>query len=190
MARRNERCAALNCRCSLSGNNNLCGWPKAVRQRPGHKCFIPLNPDISVLYTVGNTFDPVRRVHHGARRVPRPLPLAAQRRHGWHTADRHRLDWPEREASATRHPHRARADASRGGIDGSGAVEAQAPAHLVLVHDRVGVPAGDARVVGEPMSSLFAAEERGTRFEPVEPLSEAAAGNDRNACNEARVQIR
>src|SRR5689334_3146651 len=72
----------------------------------------------------------------------------------------------------------------------SGSVEAQAPPHLVLVHDRVGVPAGDTRVVGEPMGSLIAAEERGTRFEPVEPLSEAAAGNDRNACDEASVQIR
>jgi hypothetical protein len=40
------------------------------------------------------------------------------------------------------------------------------------------------------MSSFFAAEERGTRFEPVEPLSEAAASNDRNACDEASVQIR
>jgi len=81
-------------------------------------------------------------------------------------------------------------DAGRDVVGRSGSVETQAPAHLVLVHDRVGVPAGDARVVGEPMGSFFASEERGTRFEPVEPLSEAAAGNDRNACDEASVQIR
>jgi hypothetical protein len=83
-----------------------------------------------------------------------------------------------------------RGGAGRDVVGRSGSVETQAPAHLVLVHDRVGVPAGDARVVGEPMGSFFAAEERGTRFEPVEPLSEAAAGNDRNACDEASVQIR
>jgi hypothetical protein len=44
--------------CNLSGNNNPCGWLKAVRKRSRHKCFIPLNPDISVLYTVGNMLDP------------------------------------------------------------------------------------------------------------------------------------
>jgi hypothetical protein len=99
-----------------------------------------------------------------------------------------RVRWARHNAGA-RHPRAAhRRRARRGGWSGS--VEAQAPTHLVLVHDRVGVPAGDARVVGEPMSSFFAAEERGTRFEPVEPLSEAAAGNDRNACDEASVQIR
>jgi hypothetical protein len=70
MARRNERCAALNCRCSLSGNNNLCGWPKAVHKRPGYKCLVPLNPDISVLYTVGNMFDPVRRAATVRARAP------------------------------------------------------------------------------------------------------------------------
>ena len=68
--------------------------------------------------------------------------------------------------------------------------EAQAPAHLVLVHDRVGVAAGDAGVVGEPVGLLFAAEERGASFDPMEPLSEGAAGCDRNACDEATVQIR
>ena len=70
------------------------------------------------------------------------------------------------------------------------AVEAKAAADLVFVDDGVCVAARDAALVGEPMGSFFAAEERGTRFEPVEPLSEAAAGNDRNACDEASVQIR
>ena len=72
----------------------------------------------------------------------------------------------------------------------SGSVEAQAPAHLVLVHDRVGVAAGDAGVVGQPVGLFFAAEERGARFDPMEPLSEGAAGCNRNARNEAVVQIR
>ena len=80
--------------------------------------------------------------------------------------------------------------AGRDVMNRSGSVEAQAPTHLVLVHDRVGVAAGDARVVGEPVGALFAAEESGTRFEPVEPLSEAAACCDRNACDKAGVQIR
>ena len=72
----------------------------------------------------------------------------------------------------------------------SGSVEAQAPAHLVLVHDRVGVAAGDAGVVGQPVGLFFAAEERGARFDAMEPLSEGAAGCDRNARDEATVQIR
>jgi len=70
------------------------------------------------------------------------------------------------------------------------AVQAQAPAHLVLVYDRVGIAAGDTGVVGEPVGLLFAAEERGASFDPMEPLSEGAAGCDRNARNEAIVQIR
>src|SRR6516162_1903832 len=39
----------------------------------------------------------------------------------------------------------------RGGASRSGSVEAQPSTHLVLVHDRVGVAAGDAGVVGEPV---------------------------------------
>src|SRR5439155_14244915 len=76
------------------------------------------------------------------------------------------------------------------GVSRSGSVEAQAPAHLVLVHDRVGVAAGDAGVVGQPVGLFFTAEERGARFDPMEPLSEGAAGCDRNARDEATVQIR
>src|SRR5260370_15774543 len=71
-----------------------------------------------------------------------------------------------------------------------GSVEAQAPAHLVFVHDRVGVAVRDAGVIGQPVRALFAAQERGARFEAVEPLSEVAAGDDRDACDEAIVQIR
>jgi len=78
----------------------------------------------------------------------------------------------------------------RDGVSRSGSVEAQAPAHLVLVHDRVGVAAGDAGVVGQPVGLLFTAEERGARFDSMEPLSEGAAGHDRNARDETTVQIR
>ena len=76
------------------------------------------------------------------------------------------------------------------GVSWLGSVEAQAPAHLVFMHDGVGVAARDAGVVGQPVRPFFAAEERGARFEAVEPLSEVAAGNDRDACDEAIVQIR
>jgi hypothetical protein len=44
----------------------------------------------------------------------------------------------------------------------SGAAQAQATAHLILVHDGVRVAARDAGVVGEPMSSFVTTEERGT----------------------------
>jgi len=71
-----------------------------------------------------------------------------------------------------------------------GAVEAQPPAHLILVHDRVGIAAGDAGVVRQPVRPFFAAQERGARFEAMEPLSEVAAGYDRDACDEAIVQAR
>src|SRR6478672_8071181 len=72
----------------------------------------------------------------------------------------------------------------------SGSVEAEASAHLVLVHDCVGVAAGDAGVVRQPVSTLLAAEERGASFEPMEPLSEVATGYNRNARDETTVQIR
>jgi hypothetical protein len=72
----------------------------------------------------------------------------------------------------------------------SGSVEAEAPAHLVLVHDRVGVAAGDAGVVRQPVGTLLAAEERWASFKPMEPLSEVATGYDRNARDETTVQIR
>ena len=88
-----------------------------------------------------------------------------------------------------RDPRRAEPTVARW-VSQSGSVEAQAPAHLVFVHDRVGVAAGDAGVVSQPVGALFAAQERGARFEAMEPLSEVAAGNDRNACDEATVQIR
>ena len=97
--------------------------------------------------------------------------------------------WPGGAVAVTRYLRRAEPTLGETGCR-SGSVEAQAPAHLVLVHDRVGVAAGDAGVVGEPVGLLFAAEERGARFESVEPLSEGAAGVNRNARNEAIVQIR
>jgi hypothetical protein len=71
-----------------------------------------------------------------------------------------------------------------------GPVEAQAPSKLVLVHDRVGVAVRDAGVVGQPVRAFVAAQERRARFKAVEPLSEVTSGNDRDACNEAIVQIR
>jgi hypothetical protein len=71
-----------------------------------------------------------------------------------------------------------------------GSVEAQAPSEFVLVHDRVGVAVRDAGVVGQPVRAFVAAQERRARFEAVEPLSEVTSGNDRDACNEAIVQIR
>ena len=69
-------------------------------------------------------------------------------------------------------------------------VEAQPPAHLVFVHDRVGIPVGDAGVIGEPYSTFVAAQERGARFEAMEPLSEVTAGDDRYAGDQAAVHIR
>jgi hypothetical protein len=56
--------------------------------------------------------------------------------------------------------------------------------------DRVGVAVRDAGVIGEPVGPLVAAEERGTRFEAEEPLSEVAAGYDRYPGDKATVQIR
>src|SRR5689334_12103730 len=97
--------------------------------------------------------------------------------------------WAEREMAARAYPRRA--EPARGvAVSRSGSVEAEAPPHLVLVHDRVGVAAGDAGVVGQPVGLFFAAEERGARFDSMEPLSEGAAGRDRNARNETTVQIR
>ena len=78
----------------------------------------------------------------------------------------------------------------RGHSSRLGPVQAQAPAHLVLVHDRVGVAIGDAGVVRQPVSALLAAQERGAGFKAVKPLSEVAAGNDRDACDQTTVQIR
>jgi hypothetical protein len=72
----------------------------------------------------------------------------------------------------------------------SGSVEAQAPAYLVFVHDGVGVAAGDAGVVRQPVRAFFAAQERGAGFKTMEPLSEVAAGDDRDTCDKAIVQIR
>jgi len=72
----------------------------------------------------------------------------------------------------------------------SGPVEAQPAAHLVFVHDRVGVAVRDAGVIGQPVGALVAAQERGAGFESVEPLSEVAPGHDRDARNETTVQIR
>jgi len=71
-----------------------------------------------------------------------------------------------------------------------GAVEAQAPSQLVLVHDRVGVAGRDAGIVRQPVRALTAAQERRAGFKTVEPLSEVTPGNDRDACNETTVQIR
>src|SRR5690348_16116289 len=92
------------------------------------------------------------------------------------------------DGQAASAPRRSRRVAWR--VSRSGSVEAEAPPHLVLVHDRVGVAAGDAGVVGQPVGLFFATEERGARFDPMEPLSEGAAGRDRNARNETTVQIR
>jgi hypothetical protein len=72
----------------------------------------------------------------------------------------------------------------------SSSVEAQAPAHLVFVHDRVGVAMRDAGVIRQPVGALVAAQERGAGFKPVEPLSEVTSGNDRDTRNETTVQIR
>jgi hypothetical protein len=95
-----------------------------------------------------------------------------------------------RDVTRSRGIRARRPGAGRDGMSRSGSVEAQAPTHLVLVHDRVGVAAGDAGVVGQPVGLFFTAEECGASFEPVEPLSEGAAGCDRNARDEATVQIR
>src|ERR1051326_1817052 len=78
----------------------------------------------------------------------------------------------------------------RAGEERSGSVEAEPPAHLVLVHDGVGVAAGDAGFVRQPVGALFAAQERGTRFETVKPLSEVMASYDRDTGDQAPVQIR
>jgi hypothetical protein len=43
-------------------------------------------------------------------------------------------------------------------------VEAQLPAHLVLVHDRIGVATGDAGVISQPVRALLPAHERGASF--------------------------
>ena len=69
-------------------------------------------------------------------------------------------------------------------------VEAQPTAHLVFVHDRVGVAARDPGVVGEPVRALLAAQEGGAGFKSMEPLSEVAAGDDRYAGYQAAVQSR
>jgi hypothetical protein len=73
---------------------------------------------------------------------------------------------------------------------GSGAVQAQPPAHFVLVYDCVGVTMGDAGVVRQPVRAFLAAQERGARFKTAEPLSKVAPGNDRDASDKTTVQMR
>lgn len=72
----------------------------------------------------------------------------------------------------------------------AGSRKPQPAAHLVFVHDGVGVPAGDAGAICEPVGALLPAQEHRTGFEPIEPLGEAVAGYGGDACDEARVQIR
>ena len=72
---------------------------------------------------------------------------------------------------------------------GSDAVEPEPPAHLVLVHEGVGVAVGDTVLVGEPLRALFAAQERRAGFKAHEPLTEVTACDAGYACNKILVRL-
>jgi len=71
-----------------------------------------------------------------------------------------------------------------------GAVEANAPLNLVLVHDRGGVGVSEAVLIGQPGRTLSVPHEGGSRFQPVEPLSEITAGYPRDAGDQVLVHLR
>src|SRR5580704_154566 len=72
----------------------------------------------------------------------------------------------------------------------SGAVEPDAPAVLVLVHDGAGVAVGEPMLVGQPVRALFAAQEGRTGFEAFEPLREVASGDERDARDQVLMRFR
>src|SRR5215472_479132 len=72
----------------------------------------------------------------------------------------------------------------------SEAVEAGPPAHLVLVHDGAGVPMGEPVLIRQPVRTLFAAQERGARFEALEPLREGSSGDGRDARDQVLMRLR
>ena len=62
--------------------------------------------------------------------------------------------------------------------------------YLVLVHDGPGVAVGQAMLVGQPVSTFLAAGERRSGLKSMEPLSEFASCDDRDAGNEVLVHFR
>src|ERR1043166_1045288 len=85
------------------------------------------------------------------------------------------------------------ADELPGGAEvhrGSDAVEPGAPLDLVLVHDRTGVAVAQPVLISKPVRALSAPKERGSGFQPAEPLSEVTAGDDRDAGDQVLVHLR
>src|SRR5690348_4437766 len=75
-------------------------------------------------------------------------------------------------------------------VSTSGAEEPGAPAQFVLVHDGAGVAVGEPMLVGQPVRTLFAAEEGGTGFEACEPLREFASCDGRDARDQVPMRLR
>src|SRR5215468_6247207 len=72
---------------------------------------------------------------------------------------------------------------------GSSAVQPGTALHLVLVHDRSRVRPCQPVLVGKPRRPFGMPHERWTRFQAVEPLSEIAAGDPRDAGYEVFVHL-
>src|SRR5215472_15833722 len=75
-------------------------------------------------------------------------------------------------------------------IGTSSAVKANAALHFVLVHDSYGVRVRQPVLVGQPRRALAQPHEGGSRLQPVEPLSEIAAGDSWNASYQVLVHLR